>query len=126
MGAIRGQTASVLRNEIDQFTGWARQFKRLDGDVGTRAVLPFLASNPSLTLKIMQYFSRRPQLIRLMYKYYSGRLSLPEFESIFSSYLGLKLKITIIPDAGFGMDMDLAEDYQKLSEYLTRTKLANP
>jgi len=59
-----------------------------------------------------------------MYKYYSGRLSLSEFEEILSSYLGSKLRVAIIPDAGFGMDMDLAEDYQKLSEYLARTKLA--
>jgi|GEM_PF-628583 len=123
MGALRGQSIPILVNEIESLTNWARQLKRLDGNVKTSSVLSFLAFNPSLTLKIFQYFSRRPELIRLMYKYYSGSLSLPEFERIFSSYLGLELRVTIIPDAGFGMDMDLAEDYQKLSDYLTRTKL---
>jgi len=125
MGALRGQSIPILMNEIDLLTIWARQFKRIGGDMKTSRVLSFLASNPSLLLKICQYFSKRPKLCRLMYKYYSGSLSLPEFEGIFSSYLGLKLRVTIIPDAGFGMDMDLAEDYRKLSDYLARTKLGD-
>ena len=125
MGALRGQSIPILMNEIDSLNIWARQFKRLGGDVKTSSVLSFLATNPSLIIRIFQYFSSRWILIRLMYKYYSGSLSLPEFERMFSSYLDLNLKITIIPDAGFGMDMDLAEDYRKLSEYLARTKLAD-
>jgi len=124
MGAVRGQSISILMNEIEYLTNWARQFKRIGSDLKASRVLSFLASNPSLLLTICQYFSKRPKLCQLMYKYYSGRLSLLEFEEIFSSYLGLILRVTIIPDAGFGMDMDLAEDYQKLSEYLARTKLA--
>lgn len=123
MGALRGQSISALINEIDSLTIWARQFKMLNGDVKTSRILSFLASNPSLFLNICQYFSRRPELCRLMYRYFSGRLSLPEFEELFSSHLDLNFKITIIADAGFGMDMDLAEDYRKLSEYLARTKL---
>jgi len=76
MSALRGQSIPILGNEIDRLMIWARQFKMLDGDTKTRSILSFLASNPSLILKICQYFFRRSELCRMLIKYSSGNLSL--------------------------------------------------
>jgi hypothetical protein len=32
------------------------------------------------------------------------------------------MKTIIIPDPGFGMDLDLLEDYQNITDYLLMTK----
>jgi hypothetical protein len=35
----------------------------------------------------------------------------------------MKIRAAIVNDPGFGMDMDLPEDYQRLTDYIERVKL---
>jgi hypothetical protein len=80
-------------------------------------------SDTSKRMLVMRYLVTKPRLWILILKYLLGSLSIEEVEIILSRVYGIKLKITIISDPGIGMDMDLPEDYQKLSDYVLRTKL---
>ena len=109
MFVLRGKIIPDLKKDIDQIMERRRRFNR--------------RTDTSKLGPIMVYLARKPRLWLLIYKYLLGKLSLAEAESILSKALNLKIKFVIIPDIGFGMDMDLPEDYQKLSDYINRTKL---
>ena len=123
MAAIRKNSIPVIKNELNQFTNWLRQFNRRHDTLKSEPMLVYLAKNPRLLLLICKYFAKRPRLCLLIFKYLSGRLSLADAEKILSKFLNLKIKVTIIPDVSISMDMDLPEDYHKLSDYIRRTKL---
>jgi hypothetical protein len=46
-------------------------------------------------------------------------------EEAFSAAFNCKAKGIIIADAGFGMDMDLPEDFEKLERLVKQTKQVN-
>lgn len=73
---------------------------------------------------ILRYIARKPQLWVMIIKYLLRTLTLEEAETALSKAFQFRLKAVIIPDPGFGMDMDLPEDYQSLETYVRRTKLA--
>lgn len=123
MAAIRKNSIPVIRNELNQFTNWLRPFNSRYDTLKSGSTLVYLAKNPRLLLLICKYFAKRPRLCLLIVKYLSGRLSLADAEKILSKFLNLKIKVTIIPDVSIAMDMDLPEDYQKLSDYIERTKI---
>ncbi len=123
MAAIRKNSIPVIKNELNQFTNWLRPFNRRYDTLESGPTLEYLAKNPRLLLLICKYFAKRPRLCLLIFKYLSGRLSLADAEKILSKFLNLKIKVTIIPDVSIAMDMDLPEDYQKLSDYIERTKI---
>ncbi len=123
MAAIRKNSIPVIKNELNQFTNWLRPFNRRYDTLKSGPTLVYLAKNPRLLLLIFKYFAKRPRLCLLIFKYLSGRLSLADAEKILSKFLNLKIKVTIIPDVSIVMDMDLPEDYQKLSDYIERTKI---
>lgn len=75
------------------------------------------AKNISLA-PILRYIARKPRLWLMIFKYLVGKLSLSEAEESLSKAFGLRLKAVIIPDPGFGMDMDLPEDYERLKAYV--------
>jgi hypothetical protein len=109
MLAFRHTIIPTLMDEIDQLTERRRQFNR--------------RSDTSKLIPVMRYLARKPGLWMLILKYLVGKLSVGQMESILSRVYGMKLKAIIISDPGFGMDMDLPEDYQKLSDYVLKTKL---
>ncbi|MFO8037309.1 MAG: NTP transferase domain-containing protein [Anaerolineales bacterium] len=73
---------------------------------------------------ILRYIARKPGLWVMIIKYLLRTLTLEEAEAALSRAFQFRLKAVIIPDPGFGMDMDLPEDYQSLETYVRRTKLA--
>jgi len=109
MLAFRHTIIPALMDEIDQLTERRRQFNR--------------RTDTSKLIPIMRYLARKPGLWMLILKYFFGKLSVGQVESILSRVYGMKLKAIIISDPGFGMDMDLPEDYQKLADYVLKTKL---
>jgi NDP-sugar pyrophosphorylase family protein len=109
MLAFRHTIIPTLMDEIDQLTERRRQFNR--------------RSDTSKLIPVMRYLARKPGLWMLILKYLVGKLSVGQMESILSRVYGMKLKAIIISDPGFGMDMDLPEDYQKLADYVLKTKL---
>lgn len=72
---------------------------------------------------MLSYIGRRPRTWTLIFKYLLGTATLEDGERILSDAFGIKIRGLIIPEAGFGMDMDLPEDYERLQEYVRRTKL---
>ena len=111
MFALRNNILPVLENEINQLSSRRRQFNR--------------RSDTSKLGPILRYLARKPGLWLMIIKYLRGILTVDELETILSKVFNLNIKTAIIPDPGFGMDMDLPEDYQKLSDYIKQTKLSS-
>jgi hypothetical protein len=111
MFVLRHNILPVLEEEIDQLAARRRQFNR--------------RADTSKLGPILRYLARKPGLWLMISKYLRGILTLDELESILSKVFNLNIKTAIIPDPGFGMDMDLPEDYQKLSNYIKQTKLSS-
>ena len=109
MMAFRHSIIPVLKNEIDQLSIRRRQFNR--------------RSDTSRLIPVMKYLAKRPRLWIMILRYLSRNISVEEMEKTLSRVYHMKLKSVIIPDPGFGMDLDLPEDYQKLSDYLKVIKI---
>ena len=60
----------------------------------------------------------------MILKYLLRKLRVADTEESLSKAFGLKLKAAIIPDPGFGMDMDLPGDYEKLKSYVRQVKVS--
>ena len=105
---FRYEIIPILEDEIRQLTIKRRQFDR--------------QKDTSKLLPVLTYLAKKPQLWYLIIKYSLGRLSIAELESILTSVYGLKMKAIVVPDPGFGMDLDLPEDYERITEYIKKTK----
>jgi len=79
------------------------------------------AKNVSLG-PLIRYIARKPYLWGMILKYLTGQLSLLDAERSLSKAFKLNVKAVVITDPGFGMDMDLPEDFQRLEEYVLKTK----
>jgi len=71
---------------------------------------------------ILWFIAKRPRTWLLIIKYLLGTATLADGERTISAAFGIKARSVIIPEAGFGMDMDLPEDYKRLEEFVARTK----
>ncbi len=109
MYVFRHEIIPVIEDEILQMTLKRRQFDR--------------QKDTSKLVPVLKYLGRKPRLWLLIIKYDLGLLSISELESILSRVYNLKMKVIIIPDPGFGMDLDLPEDYESITEYIKMTKI---
>ena len=109
MYVFRHEIIPVIEDEILQMTLKRRQFDR--------------QKDTSKLVPVLKYLGRKPRLWLLIIKYGLGLLSISELESILSRVYNLKMKVIIIPDPGFGMDLDLPEDYESITEYIKMTKI---
>ena len=107
--AYRYSILPKLKDEIEQLTVRRREFNR--------------RSDTSKLIPLMRYLAKKPRLWVLIGKYLSGNLSIPDTEKILSKAYDMKLRAVVINDPGFGMDMDLPEDYQKLTDYVEKIKI---
>jgi hypothetical protein len=71
---------------------------------------------------IIRFIARKPQTWFFILKYALKLATLNDAERAFSAAFDCKSKAVIIPDAGFGMDMDLPEDYERLKRYIPKIK----
>jgi hypothetical protein len=122
--AVRYDCLCDLNKEIDQITSWIRKLIRIRTRLTPLSFTSYLATHPALGYSILNYFFSRPRLLGMLAKYFRGRLTLANAERIFSKVWKTNFKVAVIPDVGLGMDMDLPEDYQKLSNYIQHTVLA--
>jgi hypothetical protein len=74
---------------------------------------------------MLTYLAKRPGIWPLLLRFVLGKASLADGERGVSRAFGSQIKGVIIPDAGFGMDMDLPGDYERLEAYVKRVKLGN-
>ncbi len=109
MYVFRHEIIPVIEDEILQMTIRRRQFDR--------------QKDTSKLVPVLQYLGKKPRLWLLIIKYALGLLPISELESILSKVYNLKMKAIIIPDPGFGMDLDLLEDYESITEYIKMTKV---
>ena len=107
--AYRYSILPKLKDEIEQLTVRRREFNR--------------RSDTSKLIPLMRYLAKNPRLWVLISKYLSGNLSISETENILSKAYNMKFRAVVINDPGFGMDMDLPEDYQKLTDYVEKIKI---
>jgi CTP:molybdopterin cytidylyltransferase MocA len=75
---------------------------------------------------MVRYIARRPRSWPLILKFLLKRATLSDAEDVLGIAFGCRTKGVIIPDPGFGMDMDLPEDYERLKRHVAATRLASP
>jgi CTP:molybdopterin cytidylyltransferase MocA len=68
---------------------------------------------------MLNFVGRRPRTWPLILKFILGQATLADGERLVSLAFDCKVKSIIIEDAGFGMDIDLPGDYQRVLEYLS-------
>jgi hypothetical protein len=71
---------------------------------------------------LFNYIGKQPRTWPLLIKFALGLAELADGERIFELAFNARGKGVIIPDPGFGMDMDLPEDYLRLEAYLRELK----
>jgi CTP:molybdopterin cytidylyltransferase MocA len=77
-------------------------------------------SGPRISLgPVLRFIGRRPAAWPGLVKYLFGRATLADGEKTCSAAFNCKAKVVVIEDAGFGMDMDLPEDYARLEAYVS-------
>ena len=69
---------------------------------------------------ILNYIARKPQTWPLLAKYGLGLATLAEAERALGAAFDCRIKAILIPEAGFGMDMDLPGDYERLEAFLAQ------
>ena len=77
--------------------------------------------NPSPVIRLL---AKKPPMWGVILKYLLKAASLADAERAITRSFNCKSKAVIIPNAGFGMDMDLPEDYERLEAYV-QAMLAN-
>lgn len=107
--ALSPRAIDLGHEVINELSARRRKINRNKKKVGMGPMLLFVA--------------RRPPMWGVIIKYLLGQATLADAEKGFSKAFGCKTKGVIISDAGFGMDMDLPEDYARLEEYVKKIKL---
>lgn len=69
-------------------------------------------------MPVVRLLAQKPLMWGVIIKYLLGRATMADAERAFSKSFHCQTRGVIIPDAGFGMDMDLPEDYQRLETYV--------
>lgn len=77
--------------------------------------------NPTPVIRLL---AKNPHMWGIILKYLLKTATLADAERAITRSFDCKSKAVIIPDAGFGMDMDLPEDYERLEAYV-QAMLAN-
>lgn len=108
MAALSGNAIRTAQPLIEDIGVLRRSFNREDGDISV---------GPAL-----RYIGRKPGLWWMILRYVLGLVSVRDAETALSRAFNLRLKMVVIEDPGFGMDMDLPEDYHRLEEYIRKTK----
>lgn len=72
---------------------------------------------------MLRYIARKPRVWGLLVWYALGLATLADAARVLSAAFRVPTKGVVIPDAGFGMDMDLPEDYARLEAYVRARKL---
>ena len=96
---------------IDEIGGGRRKIKKKKRTKKSSALTPIL-------LLILKH----PRTWILILLFLMGRLELKGAEKILKIIAKGKVKAVIIEDAGFGMDIDLAEDYDKVKRFVCDTR----
>jgi hypothetical protein len=79
---------------------------------------------------VIRPLAKNPTTWPLITKFLLKQATLHDGEKLLERAVGCRTRGVVIADAGFGMDMDLPEDYERLEAYVRKTKrvpaAANP
>jgi CTP:molybdopterin cytidylyltransferase MocA len=70
---------------------------------------------------MLNFIAKKPKTWPLLAKYGLGLATLAEGERALGAAFDCRIKAVIIPDAGFGMDMDLPGDYERLEAFIAQS-----
>lgn len=107
--ALSPRAITIGQEAINEFGQRRRQINRLAKKISLGPMI--------------KYISKRPQTWWFLVLYALKIATLHNAEKAFGAAFKCKTKGVIISEAGFGMDMDLPEDYARLEEFVKRTKL---
>ncbi|MCE7742896.1 MAG: hypothetical protein GOP50_10615 [Candidatus Heimdallarchaeota archaeon] len=94
---------------IAEITGGRTKIKKRNREKKNSPLIPLL-----------RIIITTPRIWPSIFKFLFGRLTLAGAEKAFSIISkGMKITTVIVEDAGFGMDMDLSEDYEVLKKYMS-------
>ena len=113
-GELYAMSASGISEKldlIDEIGGGRRKIKKNKRSKQTGVLAPILL----LVLK-------HPRTWIRIILFLMGQLKLKGGEKILEIFSKAKVKAVIINDAGFGMDIDLREDYDKVKKYVSQVK----
>lgn len=71
---------------------------------------------------MLKLVGRKPRTWGLLAKYGLGLATLSDGERTLGAAFDCRIKGVIIPEAGFGMDMDLPGDYQRLEAFIAQSE----
>lgn len=111
-GELYAITPRVIRKQQEIIRAFGMQRRKINRQVNNIQMGPML-----------QFIAKRPRTWPFIIKYVLGLATLEDGEKALSAAFDIKTKGVIIPDAGFGMDMDLPEDYERLEEFVRQMKL---
>jgi len=72
---------------------------------------------------MLGYVAKRPRTWWKLIKFLLGQATLADGERMVSNAFGCKTRGIVSEDAGFGMDMDIPGDYERLEAYVNKAKL---
>jgi len=107
--AISPQAIKIANKAIREINDQRRKINRFAKKISIGPMISFIAKRPRTWFFILKY------ALKLA--------TLEDAEKSLSAAFHVKTKGLIISDAGFGMDMDLPEDYARLEEFVKRTKI---
>lgn len=74
---------------------------------------------------MLKLIARKPRSWGLLAKYGLGLATLADGERALGAAFGIRINSVIVPEAGFGMDMDLPGDYERLETLMQITQGQN-
>ena len=115
-GVARLKDISLVQGELVQFSPYVlRKHKKvIDNILSIRKKRSFWP--------IFWYVSRRPRAWIKLFKILIRRGTLQDAIIAFSRAFKIKADVVILQDAGLGLDMDLPEDYERLTKYVVKIK----
>ena len=121
-----GRVVARLRDR-DLFPGELYAMSPRGIRVGQQAIRDFTRlrreidrSGPRISLgPVIRYLAKKPSTWGFLLKYALGLATLADGERMVSATFDCKARGIIIDDPGFGMDMDLPEDYERLKTLMS-------
>ncbi len=113
-GELYAMSAFGIREKldlIDEIGGGRRNIKKKKRTKKSSALTPIL-------LLVL----RHPRTWLRIILFLMGQLKMKGGEKILEIFAKAKVKAVIISDAGFGMDIDLKEDYDKVKKYVSQVR----
>ncbi len=69
-------------------------------------------------MPVIRLLAKKPLMWGIIIKYLLGLATMSDAERVFSKTFDAQTRGVIVADAGFGMDIDLPEDYERLKAYV--------